>query len=102
MKLKNQKVVQLQNVDMHFYVPSYIFLNETNNSWSNFQVKLFCVTANIGESTNVRPWSELKSIVDKIHKHVCGHASLSDIQVLLQLNNMWTTEIEKYLNRVVN
>ena len=62
-KLSNQKVVPLQNVDMHSYIPLYIFLNNTNNKFSNFQAKLFCATGCIGESTNASRWSELKRII---------------------------------------
>ena len=102
LKLSNQKVVPLQKVDMHSYIPSYIFLNKTNNNSSYFLAKLFWTTGSIGESTNLHPWFELKRIIDKVHKHVCGHASLSDIQILLQRNNMWTSEVKKYLRRVLN
>lgn len=63
-KPSNQKIIPLQNTDMYSYVPSYIFLNPTNHNRSNFHANLFCGTASIDESTNVRLWSELKKIID--------------------------------------
>ena len=36
-----------------------------------------------------RRWSELKRIVDRVHKHTCGHASYSDMKSLLRLNKLW-------------
>ena len=87
---------------MHSYVPSYIFLKWTNTDCSNYQAKLFCATGNIHDPTNQLHWSELKKIMDKVHKHSCGHASLRITQILLQSNNMWPSEVEKYLNQVVS
>ena len=63
---------------------------------------LLCATGIIEESTNVRPWAELNKIVDKVHKHVCGHARLNDIKILLKRNSMWAGEVERYLNRVID
>ena len=89
------------NVDMHSYIPSSIFLKQATESHSTYHAKLFRATGDTHNSTYSRPWSELKRTIDKLDKHICGHASLSDIQILLQRNNLWSTEIEKYLNRVV-
>ena len=87
---------------MHSYVPSYIFLKGANTSCSTYRAKLCCATGNFHESTNQLPWPELKKIIDKVNKHVCGHPSLSGIQILLLHNNMWCDEVEKNLNRVVS
>ena len=101
LKINDNMHIPLLNFDMHSYIPSSIFLKQETESHSIFQAKLFCATGTIHNSTYSRPWTELKKIIDKLHKHVCGHASLSDIQILLQCNNLLSTEIEKYLNRVV-
>lgn len=45
---------------------------------------------------------ELKNAIYKVYKHLFGHTSLSDIQILLKCNKMWTADVEKYLNRVVS
>ena len=95
-------IVLLRNVDMHSYAPSNIFLDLTNINFSAFDVMLCYATRITKESTNVHPWYELKIIIDKVHKNVCGHASLSDIKILLKQNNIWTEEAENYLNRVVD
>ena len=53
-------------------------------------------------TTNVRPWSELNRIIDEVYKYVCGHASINDIKILLKRNNMYTDDVEKYLNHVID
>lgn len=42
-----------------------------------------------------RPWKEVKLILDKLHKHVCGHATYSEIKPLLKRNNLWSNEAKK-------
>ena len=84
LKFSNHTSIPLENIDMH----SYVFLNQANNNCSAFDAKLLCATGIIKESTNIRPWSELKKIIDKVHKHVCGHASLSDIKILLKRSSL--------------
>ena len=74
-KLSNRTKTALQNIDMHSYVLSYIFLDRTNSNCSNFDAKLLCATVIIKESTSVLPWSELRNIIYKVHKHFFGQAS---------------------------
>ncbi len=66
--------------------------------WPNF----FCATADIQETASDRAWSDVKKVVDNVHKHVCGHATLSDMQKLLERNNLWNREVGTYLKRIVN
>ena len=96
-KLTDHSKIPLKNGFMHSYVPSYISFKITNTNCLSYQAKLFCATGNILDPINQLPWSELLKIIDKVHKHVCGHANLSDIQTLLQRNNMWSLKVEKYL-----
>lgn len=39
--------------------------------------------------------------MDKVHKHVCGHGSYSDIKVLLERNDMWSADVMKYICRTM-
>ncbi len=39
----------------------------------------------------------MKSIIDKVHKHVCGHSTFTDIKTLLQRNDFWSEDAKKYL-----
>jgi len=48
-----------------------------------------------------RPWCDTKAILDKVHSHVCGHSSFSDMNVLLRRNEIWNADIEKYLSQVL-
>ena len=75
---------------MHSFVPSYIFLDRANSNYSTFDAMLFCATGVIKEAKFVLPWPELKKTSDEVHKHVCGHASVSEIKILLKRNNNWT------------
>ena len=93
--------IPTQNVDLHSYIPLGLFFYVQQQHIPCFRTKLFCAAAQIEESIEQRPWEELKKIVDKVHKHVCGHAKLSGIQILLERNQIWSAEVEKYLNRVI-
>ena len=38
---------------------------------------LACLNSNIIKN---KSWPELKAIVDKVHRHVCGHANFTDLR----------------------
>lgn len=62
------------------------------------KVRLFCARATTVSDLVERPWRELTQIFEKEHRHVCGHASYTDIKLLLQLNNLWNESVNKYLS----
>lgn len=37
---------------------------------------------------NKKHWHDLKKVIDKMHKHVCGHAIFTNFRLLLHRNNM--------------
>lgn len=43
----------------------------------------------------------MKAIVEKVHQHVCGHSNYTDMRVLLERNNFWNDQVEKYLSQVL-
>lgn len=49
------------------------------------------------QSVHEKPWSEVKGLVNKAYKHVCGHAALTDLKTLLQRNDFWSEEIVQYV-----
>ena len=49
-----------------------------------------------------RPWKEIQKIVDKVHRHVCGHASYSDFKMLFERNNMWNESVKHYIENIMN
>lgn len=49
-----------------------------------------------------RPWHEIKALVDKVHKHVCGHASLRDMKILLERNDIWSYDVRAYLHQTIS
>lgn len=42
-------------------------------------------------------WPENVQIINKVHKHVFGHASYGDTMTLLQKNKIWNNEVQRYL-----
>ena len=95
LKLKNGSIITLIDHDLHSYVPYSSFC--TRDIDTATEKMLFCATASIPSSHSKRPWAELKKIIDKVHTHVCGHASFSDMKVLLQRNGLWSDEVFRYL-----
>ena len=94
----NSVSLSLLEHELHSYIPSEAFHSKTTAGSSK---RLFCATANLQEIHADRPWSEIKKIVDKVHKHVCGHASYTDIKTLLERNKLWNPAVHKYLSTTV-
>eukprot|EP00173_Palmaria_palmata_P004214 Plantae.Rhodophyta-Palmaria_palmata.ctg5272.p1 GENE.Plantae.Rhodophyta-Palmaria_palmata.ctg5272~~Plantae.Rhodophyta-Palmaria_palmata.ctg5272.p1 ORF type:complete len:291 (-),score=14.17 Plantae.Rhodophyta-Palmaria_palmata.ctg5272:290-1162(-) len=46
--------------------------------------------------------SEQLKIVEKNYSYVCGYSSLNDVKILLQRNQIWSSEIEKYLLQTID
>jgi len=65
------------------------------------QAVMFCATAVVGGATEKRPWEECKAVVDKVHRHVCGHSNFTDIKVLLERNGLWDAHVQKYLSGIL-
>lgn len=72
---------------------SYIPITSFNGTSETNVLKNFNVT-----TVNDLPWIDVKRIVDKVHKHVCGHSNLTDIRMFLERNNIWNNAVEKYVN----
>lgn len=47
-------------------------------------------------------WSALRRVVDRVHSHVCGHASYSDTRTLLVRNNLWNENVQNYLSKLIS
>lgn len=90
--------ISLINHDLHCYIPYSAFC-ETREKGQ--EAVMFCATAQLDTDVNKRPWNEVQAIVDKVHKHVCEHSNYTDIKVLLQRNNLWSIQVEKYLPQVL-
>ena len=58
---------------------------------------LVCLLANSKPLT----WTDTVKIVDKVHKHVCGHSNFNDIRTLLERNGLWSDGCDKYLASVL-
>ena len=54
-----------------------------------------------GRMLDQKPWNEIKSIIDKVHKHVCGHANFTDFQSLLKRNELWNEAVASYVHKLV-
>ena len=62
---------------------------------------MFCATADLNASPSKRPWKEVRPIVDKVHRHVCGHSNYTDIKTFLRRSNLWDCQIDKYLRSIL-
>lgn len=101
LELPDQSRIPITNKDFHSYISGKLFFSKENTWDEGMKYKLFCAAATIQNETSSRSWAELRKIVDKVHKHVCGHSTYSDIKILLQRNNLWNDEVMKYLARTI-
>jgi len=103
----NGSKISLIERDMHSYI-KYENFSTANSSKMTLKartglcISFFCATAKFPAKASQKPWKEVKKIIDKVHKHVCGHASFSDIRTLLKRNELWNQEIEKYVVQVID
>ena len=94
LRLPNSIKFTLDNIDFNSRAPSRFFLNENSQKLLASKQNLLCYNYFFVSEKNLS-WKEVKKIIDKLHKHVCGHASLSDIQILEECCSL---EILKYEN----
>lgn len=75
------------------YMPiSALVLGKDNESTS----VLLCLNGNV--KTDM-PWNQIKTIIDKVDGHVCGHASLTDMRLLLERNSLWPDAFANYVHQ---
>lgn len=62
-----------------------------------------CSNAQVDTSADISShlWSDLRRVVDKVHRHTCGLASFSDTRSFLQRNDMWSDDVQSYLADVI-
>jgi len=70
----NSGTVSLVNHDLHCYVPFETFCAGYLEPLKVNAV-MFCATSKLDDAVEKRPWSEVKAIIDKIHRHICGHST---------------------------
>lgn len=54
---------------------------------TEYDSELYCASAQIA-GLKTLTWEQGKKVVDKVHKHVSGHAAFSDIRNLLGCKNL--------------
>ena len=64
-KLSSTTITAVQNVDLHFHLSSYFFLDQANNNCFTFHAMLFCGTGMSKRLTNLPPWSNLQKLLIK-------------------------------------
>ena len=94
--------ISLIDSDMHTYIPHEIFVSKKTSSLPATTKAMFCATATIDTPETNMPQAKTKTIVDRVHQHVCGHSNFSDMRTLLQRNGIWNRSIEDYLINVLD
>lgn len=77
----------------HSHLPVYIFCPPSVERSGALLIPLSSSTVIESE----RSWQERKNIMDKLHRHVCGHASYEGINIFLERNQLWNDQCTKYL-----
>lgn len=70
-----------------------------------FEVTLqdaFILTGCNPNMRNVKSRKEVESIVDKVHKHLCGHSIFSDIQLLYERQGIWNNSVAKHVGDIMS
>ena len=91
--------LNLTEHDMHSYLRKERFYHVDYNSLNDPKITALC--ANPVSQTRELSWPETKDIIDKVHRHVCGHFNFRDIRILLERNGLWRDDCYKYLSHVL-
>ena len=91
--------ISLINHDHHSYIPFKAIVTDGHNGKSVNRLACFGV---YHPENQALTWPYIKLIIDRVHKHVCGHAAYSDIRTLLTRIAMWTQTVQHYLDRVTH
>ena len=82
-------------IDNNFlsYLPMSVFSSENNEA-----PVLSCLNGNISKKPSR---NQVKAIVDKVHKQVCGHTNLTDMRLILQCNGLWNDIVCDYASQLI-
>lgn len=95
--LNEAGTISLRNHDLHCYVSYKIFAKDVDGT----SAALFLDTAQLENSVEVHPWKELKTIVDKVHRHLCGQSNFSELKICVERSKLRDLNVDKYLARVL-
>ena len=90
--------INLVDHDMHSFIAKERFYHHEFNSLHDPTIQSLCsaTAATVNEDRK-----KTQRLIDKVHKHVCGHSNYRDIQPLLERNNIWSEECKKYLTDIL-
>lgn len=97
----SHEFISLNDHSMHSYVPITAFLRACNQDLETSSIRKDFVNAMMATPLKECSWKTIKHIVDKVHRHVCGHSPYSDIKLLLIRNEFWNETVERYLSEIV-
>lgn len=75
---------------------TYITLDRFRNT-----VPCDSITSSSAVTVQSMPWKEMKRIVDKVHRNVCGDVSYSDFKMLLKRKNIQNDIVDHYIKEKI-
>ena len=103
----HQDYLSIVESDTHDYIALDRFVQQDSSSTTSARsvVSLagnsVCVSESTSKQLKGRSLSDITRIVNRVHDHVCGHSSYGDIRTLLQRNQLWNEDVQKYLSSIV-
>lgn len=91
-----QIFIRLVDCDLHCYLPLSAFGIESKCTGA------YCAVVGFAAKASKRSWCGTKAIVEKVHKHACGHAYLRDMQILVERNDIWSDDVNAYLYQTID
>jgi len=95
------ELITLADDGMHSFIPYELFFRSSDLIPHEQQIVIYCATAQLERTNEALSWPKTRKIIDKVHTHVCGHSSFSDIKVLLQRNDIWNESVQDYLAMIL-
>lgn len=94
------EIISMNDVGDHSYLNASLFMrNSCSDGMSSSEHSMIGLSCSVYSAD--LSWPEIKKIIDKLHRHICGHASYNVVKLLLDRNNIWTDNCEKYLSHIM-
>lgn len=63
-----------------------------------------CLSAapSAGEAEVLDSWAKLRCVVDRVHRHVCVHATYSNMRTFLCRSRLWNENVHQYLSTTIS
>lgn len=93
-----RSTLPLLEINYHLYLPYSLFSSSDRPS----TISTAPVTAAMDSSVSVSDkCSSMRHIINRVHRHICGDVTYSDMGTLVKRNKIWSADVAKFMSTVL-